>query len=468
MSIRSALSVLFAKNAGGAPVPSTGYLPMLGSTPSAASVLVSQGTAISVSPVHACVTIRAQDVARCTPRLFHVNPKSGVRDSVPIREHDVVELFRRPNRQQTWFEFCEQMMVGYLMRGNAYAALKGVTKRGQVDELIPINPDAVLVMEAVDGGVFYNVNRIGLWQIAMLREFGSTIAEENIFHLRDMSFNALVGASTIHVARDGIGIAMGLEQQAANWLANAGRPSVVLQSKKSLTETAAKRLKAAWNEFASGLKNTGNAVVLEDGLEAKPLLLTSTDIAFIEQRKFSTEDLCRFWKVPPFKLGATELRGIDIEEINNAYVSNTIMPDLHRIEQKFEQVFDLDRQNIAVSFDERALLRSSDKVRYQNYRLGLGGASFLKVDEVRAAEQLDPVPGGDVIYQPSNLAAAGSDRAGVAPDGAGRPADGHLPTPAPATAKPNTDDVAEAAAAPSVMKFTLPAVDQKSLDRAAA
>ena len=175
-----------------------------------------------MSAVYACITIRAQDVARCTPRLFKIK-KSGAREE--IKQHDVAELFKRPNKQQTWFEFCEQTTAGYLMRGNGYAALKGHTKRGQVDELIPINPDAVLVLESSDGGVFYNVNRIGLWQIAMLREFPSTLAEEDIFHLRGLSFNALVGASTIHVARDGIGVSMALQQQAARWMANGSRPS---------------------------------------------------------------------------------------------------------------------------------------------------------------------------------------------------------------------------------------------------
>jgi phage portal protein BeeE len=89
------------------------------------------------------------------------------------------------------------------------------------------------------------------------------------------------------------------------------------------------------------------------------LQLTSSDVAFIEQRKLQVGDICRFYRVPPFKLGATELRGIDIEEINNDYVSGTVMPDLQRVEQKIEQVFDLKRQNISVQFDERVLLRSA-------------------------------------------------------------------------------------------------------------
>jgi HK97 family phage portal protein len=450
----------FVKDSGGAAAAvganqgGGGWLPTLGSTPSATGLLISQGTAMAVSAVYACVTIRSQDVARCTPRLFYEKPKSGTREQV--FEHDLVELFKKPNRQQTWFEFCEQTMSGYLLRGNGYAPIKRTRQRRIVSELVPVNPDAVLVLESYNGEIFYNVNRLGLWQIAMLREFPPAIAGEDMFHLRGLAFNALVALSTIGNARDAIGVAMGLEQQAARWMKNGARPSMVLQSKKPLGAIIAARLKQQFDELKSGLQNTGQTVVLEDGIEAHPMQLTSSDVAFIEQRKLQIEDICRFYRVPPYKLGATELRGIDIEEITNDYVAGAVMPDLHRLEQKFEFTFDLHEQGLSVDFDERALLRSATKTRFANNRIGLGGASFLTINEVRAAEQLPAVDGGDVLYQPSNIAALGSDKTGGAPDGAGRPDAGTLPNPSPAPAKPAADGDAEKAKA---MEFSLPEVD---------
>jgi phage portal protein BeeE len=121
-------------------VPSYGMIPPLGSVPSATGLMISQATAMAVSAVYACVAIRAKDVARCTPRLFVPN-KAGGRDLVT--DHVIAKLFARPNRQQTWFEFWQQMMIGYLLRGNAYAAILR-DRRGNPVELIPINPDAVI------------------------------------------------------------------------------------------------------------------------------------------------------------------------------------------------------------------------------------------------------------------------------------------------------------------------------------
>ena len=65
------------KSIGSAGVPSQGFLPTLGATPSATSLLISQGTAMAVSAVYACVSIRSQDVARCTPRLFEKAKEDG-------------------------------------------------------------------------------------------------------------------------------------------------------------------------------------------------------------------------------------------------------------------------------------------------------------------------------------------------------------------------------------------------------
>src|ERR1700722_17223505 len=88
-------------------VPSYGMIPPLGSVPSASGLMISQATAMAVSAVYACVSVRAKDVARCTPRLFVPN-KLGGREEV--KDHVVAKLFARPNRQQTWFEFWQQIM----------------------------------------------------------------------------------------------------------------------------------------------------------------------------------------------------------------------------------------------------------------------------------------------------------------------------------------------------------------------
>jgi HK97 family phage portal protein len=423
MGLFSAMTAPFRTKAD-AGVPAQGFLPALGGVPSATGLTVSQATAMGVSAVNAAVMQRASDVARCTPRLMQ---EGGPRGGKPITDHPVAKLLRRPNVIQTWFEWAVQMHVAYLLRGNAYAVILRDGK-GDPVALIPINPDAVLVLEATDGQIFYQVNRIGLFMIDALRGHPVAIPSEDVLHVRSLTFGMFVGLSTIGAARDSIGLAMGLEQQSARFMANGARPSGVLQTAKTISVDAAKRLREQWDGLRSGIQNVGRTAILEEGLEWKPMQMNSVDLEFMAQRTFSIADVARFFRVPLYKIGGELPRGLKVGEMDQAYVNSTIMPDLDMWEQKFDQAFSLSEEGLAADFDERRLLRADEATRINNYRLQV--MSGLKTqNECRALEGDPPMEGGNVLLRPVNLASSGSDMSGTAPDGAGRPPDGQLPDP---------------------------------------
>lgn len=408
-------------------VPSYGMIPPLGSVQSSSGLLISQATAMSVSAVYRAVAVRAADIARCKPSVFS-EADDGTRTKIDAEDHAVARLLVRPNRVQTWFEFARDMWVAYLLRGNAYAAVLR-DRRGNPTELIWINPDAVMVLEASDGSWFYNVNRIGLFQIAMLRDFPTAIPAEDILHVRGISFNMLVAASTIGMARDSIGLAMGQNLQASRWVGNGARPSGVLQTDRKLSDDTAKRLKAQWEEFQAGVQNTGRTAVLEEGLKWQALQLTAVDLQFINQQQMSVQDIARFFGVPTRKLmQADTTRGSTIIQEDQSYVNETVAPDLEMFEQKLVRTFDLDQENLGVDMDESPLLRADPLTRYNLGRIGkLSG--LISTNEWRRNERLPPDPNGNELMQPVNLAVLGSDMSGQASDGAGRPPQGQEPAP---------------------------------------
>ncbi|HLY04259.1 MAG TPA: phage portal protein [Rhizomicrobium sp.] len=409
---------MFSRASGG--VPSYGMIPPLGSVQSATGLLVSQATAMGVSTVFACVNRLATDLARCRPSLFRLTDDGS---KEPVLDHPLLKLFQRPNAQQTWFEFAYQTWAGFLLRGNGYAACKRDGK-GNPEELIPINPDAVMVLETSEGSIFYNVNRIGLWQIAMLRDFPTAIAQEDILHLRGLTFNSLVGVSTIGLGRDAIGLAMALEQQGARWLANGARPSTWLSTDRRLSDATAKRLKTQFDDVHAGIQNTGKTLVLEEGLKPNILQLNSVDLQYDAQRKRQVEEICRFYGVPPRLIGyAADTRGANesLAAQSQEYVNSAIMQRIVLAEEKLAQYFELDKEGISVALDEGQLLRADVLTRYQALRLGIT-SSVITPDEGRRSEGLKPKGGqADELQYPANSAAMGSDKTGTAPDGAGHP-----------------------------------------------
>lgn len=409
-----------------------GFLPSLGGIRSAAGVTITQATALAISTVYSCVMIRSKDVARCTPRLMKVN---SARSEKPVSNHPVAKLFVRPNWIQTWFEFALQMHAAFLLRGNAYAVILR-DRQGSPVALIPINPDGVQILEATDGSLFYQVTRFGLFHMAALREMPMAIPEEDILHVRGLALNMLVGLSLITIARDSFGVALGLEQQAARFMANGARPSGVLTTDKKMSKDAGDRLREQWDSLRSGLANVGRTAILEEGLKWSAMQLSSVDLEFIAQRNFSVADIARWFDMPLYKLGVPqEMARIKFDDADQAYVNTTIMPDLDLWEQKIIQRFNLDDDDLVADFDERRLLRAAEATRVNNQRLKI--MSGISTQNECRAENGDPsLPGGDVLLTPVNLAASGSDMSGTAPDGAGRPVAGTLPDPGAANATP--------------------------------
>jgi HK97 family phage portal protein len=223
--------------------------------------------------------------------------------------------------------------------------------------------------------------------------------------------------SRIALAREAIGLALAQEGHAARLAGNGARPSGVLKIKNKLTEEAAKRLKASWEAAHAGIENAGRTAVLEDGVDWQALSLTSVDMEFLASRQFQVEEIARMFRMPLNKIGV-QVRGSysSINSQDQDYVNNVLMSYLERWESKFERTFDLDQQNLFIEFDLSRLLRADITSRYEAYRVGkLSG--FLSTNEIRAAEGLDPVDGGDTLMQPLNMAPVGSDMSGSPADG---------------------------------------------------
>ncbi len=392
---------------------------------SATGLAVSQISSLNDSTLYACVSIRSKDVARCAPRLLQID---GPRSQTPVTKdkHSVALLFERPNDLQTWYEFCVQMHMSFLLKGNAYAAiLRNV--RGDPVALWPMNPDGVHLYESVDGSLFYSAMRIGLYQAYQLRNLPLMIPAEDVFHLRGLSVNALSGVPTISVARDAIGVALGLLQQAARFMSNGARPSGVLQTDKKLSKDTGDRLKAQWEALKSGIDNAGRTAILEEGLKWNPMQMSGPDMEFSAQRKQSVEEIARYFGMPLHKLGvAGEVGKLKLDQADQSYVNTTIMPDLDMWEQKFDQVFNLSDEDLRADFDERRLLRAEEATRFINYRTAVT-SGLMTPNECRALEGLPEMPGGDKLMFPVNVAALGSDLSGGPADGAGRPEAGTLP-----------------------------------------
>lgn len=402
-------------------------------TPTAAGVMVSQASAMQVSAVFACVSMLSYDLAKLGASIFRGDRKQGKRQKAT--DHYLYPILRQPASWLTWFEFCAMMQCSVLLRGNGYAVILR-DRKGYPAQLIPVNPDRVALWEGPDGELFYMVTRSGLHEMAVLASEPLLIHSDDIFHLKALTLNGLLGLSPIGMARESIGLSIAQEQFASRAAANMARPSGILTTDQKLTIEAAKRLGEDWKTLNSGLYNAGKTAILEQGLKWQPLSMSMLDMEFIASREFQLGEIARIFRVPMHMLGELQKSsGNSITQQAQDYLNNTLLTWIRMWEERIQFTFSIDPDEMFIEFDVGNLLRADIETRYEANRVALGGSGWMKINEIRASEGLDDVDGGDTVLRPvntqpidaplqtdsSNPPTVGSDQTGKMGEGGGRP-----------------------------------------------
>ena len=312
------------------------------------------------------------------------------------------------------------MQIGLVLRGNAFAViLRDI--HGNPEALVPLNPDRVALWETPNGSLFYAVTRSGMHEQFVLRDQPFLIPYRDMFHLKSLSTNGLMGFSPIAVARESVGLALAQEQQAARWMGQASRPSGILTTDQALTEEAAKRMSEDWRAIQSGVQNSGRTAILEQGLKFQALTLTAADVDFFRAREFQVQEIARLFRVPIAML--TEVGSssrVDPDILAQHYYNHTLSSHVNIWAARFNVTFDLWESNLRVEFDASKILEADMSRRIDMHRSAVNGGLETQ-NEGRRGIGLDPVEGGDVLLLPGNSVPFGSDKSGDAPIGAGRP-----------------------------------------------
>jgi HK97 family phage portal protein len=384
----------------------------------ASGMNVSQVTALASAAVFACVSMLAEDVAKLKPVFYRRNADDG-REKVV--DHWLPRLFRRPNDYQSGFEFREFLMVQICLRANAFAVIIR-NAAGRPVKLIPINSDRVAIWEAPSGELFYRVTPMGLHERAELIDEPYLIPAEDVLHIRGLSLNGLLGSAKIVLAKEAIGLTLGLEQQSARWMANGSRPSGVLTTEHKLTPEAAKRMGQDWQNLHSGYQNLGRAAVLEQGLKYQPIQFDAVQMDHVKNRQFQLEEVARLFRVPLHMVGGSAGKGPSgsIEQQATEYLNYTLTGYTSRFTEKYDLAFDIEGEGLELDYDFGVLTRADRSTRFANYSKAIAGG-YMTPNEARIEDGMTPLSGGDELWQPVNVQFAGSQAGGDLPDGGGRP-----------------------------------------------
>ena len=342
--------------------------------------------ALQISAVFACVEILAQTIS--TLPLYVYRDKGGVR--VPDKMGRLwLLLHESPNRWMTPSEFLSAMVVNRMLRGNAYALIER-DSAGEPIALVPLSPDQMEV-SVVEGGevyVYYQDGDI------------TALAPENVIHWKGLG-NGFLGLSKLDFMRATTNEAIRAQDNANSLYGKGSKPTGVLQTDSRLS---AEQVAALMTRFQTSMTSSGGGLIIADrGLKYSQMSLSPADAQLLETRRFTIEEICRWFGVPGVLVGTTGQTtwGSGIEQIVSGFHKFTIGPLCKQLEQVLERRLK-NYEPITIEFKMDGLLRTDPASRAAFYSTMSQNGAMTR-NEIRRLENLPPVEGGDELTAQSNL-----------------------------------------------------------------
>lgn len=352
---------------------------------------VTDSGVLGLSAVWGCVNLVAGTIATLPLVVYR---SDGVSKTV-ARDHPLYRLLHdSPNYDQTSVDFVEFVAASLELWGNAYIRVnRSEGARGsRVTSLEPVAPNLVVTRRLPNGSIEYAWTSDGVTH----RETDAGMA-----HVRGFGGNPLGGMSTLHFGRNVFGLARAVDRAAGTTFRNGMRASGVLTFKDWLSPENRVITQTKLADHTMGAVNAGRPLILEGGTTWQSLSMNPDDAQMLESRRFSVEEVCRMFGVPPHMVGHTENStswGTGLAEQTLAFQKFTLRRRLKRIEQAFEKQLLTPAERaggLSIEFNLEGLLRGDSEARADFYEKMLG-MGVMTINEARALENLPPVSGGEV------------------------------------------------------------------------
>lgn len=358
---------------------------------SSSGKVVTADKAIQLSAVWACVRLLSESISTL-PLKIYVRQPDGSRKAATYHPAYSI-LCRRPNSEMTPSRFMLMVVASICLRGNAFIEKKFIANR--LVSLVPLLPQNMVVKRLTTGALEYKYTENGNERV---------IPVKNIMHIRGFGLDGVCGMMPMKTGRDVIGSAMAVEESAAKIFEQGLQSSGFLSADNALTDDQRERLRGYMASF-TGSKNAGKIMVLEGGLKYQGVTMNPEDAQMLESRAFSIEEICRWFRVPPFMVGHTTKQSSwasSLEGMNLQFLTHTLRPLLVNIEQEIGRCLLDSDDEVFAEFSVEGLLRADSAGRAAYYTSALQNG-WMSRNDVRRLENMPPIEGGDIYTVQLNL-----------------------------------------------------------------
>lgn len=351
---------------------------------------VTPQTSLGLSAYFAALANISEDMAKL-PLPVYRKVDTDVRK--PLPEHPLGGVLNTAfNRDMTAFTGRQTLTQWAMGWGNGYAEIQrnGI---GRPVALWPIHPSRVTVMRDEANGLVYRV----------MGEGGPVyLYPRDMFHIVGrLSDDGVTGISIAQAGYAALSRGMSIQDYSTSLL-NAGMSDrIALSHPGKLQSDTPQKIRESWVSLYGGTPGVERGpAILQEGMKVERIGIPPKDAQLLDEAQFTPEDIARFFRCPLSKIGHfLRAQGWStLETLNTDYVVDTLLPwDVKWSQEARRKLFTANEDDLYISHNFKALMKGDTTARGNWYdrmmRLGI-----FNRNDVRAWEDMNPVPGGDVYY----------------------------------------------------------------------
>jgi len=329
-------------------------------------------TCLTYSSVFQATSLISQTVAGLP---FEIYARDAQDDRERLRLHPAWSLLNmspKASADITAFSYRETMQASALLHGNGYAEIDR-SGSGRPLSLTILNPQMTWADNTGD--------ELKYWTQEGAQGEPRAIPARDLFHLKGLSSDGLMGYSVFKLARNSWGLGLAEEKHGNRHFRNGSRPNIALRTAAHLTEDQASSLRQRFEDRHRGLDSETSTAVLSGGLEIVPFSISNEDSQWLQSRSFQRVEVASWFNIPPHMLGDSGTTGYaSLVEENRRFLGQTLMPWL----RKWQAEADLKLLNA----NERG-----GKATYFEHNL----ASLIEADSAAVTDQVTKLIASEVI-----------------------------------------------------------------------
>ena len=348
---------------------------------------VTPAAMLQLSAVWACTRLISETIATLPLNLYE---RTSAGKRVAVQHPLQMILHDQPNADTTAAVHWEATVAAMLLRGNGRA-------------------EKLMVGERLVGLQFLHPDRLSCtrdgqgrkeWRYTEDTGRQRTIPNNRIWNVPGFSIDGLCGVSVVGYGANVFGSAMAADRAANNTFNKGLQPTTVWKFPTTLRPDQRADAREAI-ETISGAVNAGKPAILEAGMDVDTIGINPNDAQLLESRGFSVEEICRWFRVPPFMVGHSEKStswGTGIEQQMIGFLTFTLAPWLRRIEQAISKdlLSPSERLRYFPKFNVEGLLRADTAARAAFYTAMVSNGIFTR-DQCREKEDMEPMGGNAAV-----------------------------------------------------------------------